>query len=381
MSDRQFDRRQLMIGTTTILGTAAFLHACGGSAYIRERPMPTFAVPEGEPPIVTALRFGITAPSAHNTQPWKLEVLSDYEARLYLDTERQLPETDPPARQIHMSHGTLLEVVHLAAPRLGYRAELGLLPEGEITRADFGRKPTAHIRLEEDASAPVDPLVDAFTIRRTSRLEHHPEPLGDDEISDICTAATLAGVTPDVRTRDREALADLAVRAMQVEVDGDDTYYETREWFRFSADEVVAHGDGLNLQTAGADSWLARTFLTPKNFGSPANRRRFMASFDETLRTTRGFFTLQTPTNTMHDWLMAGRAYVRGQLAAALHGLRFHPVSQALQEFAAMDALRAELNGLVGVSAPAKLQMFVRVGRTEKPAVSPRRPLEQILKA
>ncbi len=378
MSTPVVARRAFLTGTGAVLSTAALFGGCGG-AYVRRRNLPPFAVPDGEPPIVAALRFGITAPSAHNTQPWRFELVSDHEARLYVDAERLLPETDPPGRQVHMSHGTLLEVVRLAAPRLGYRAELQLLPDGYIERADFGKKPTGAIRLVEDPGAPVDPLVESLGICRTSRLEHHAEPLREEEIRDIRAAATLDRVTPNVRTEDREALAALAVRAMQVEVDRDETYYETLDWFRFSAEEVIAKGDGLNLQTAGADSLLARAFLTRKNFGSHANRKRFMAGFEKTLRTTQGFFTLQTPTNTLSDWLTAGRAYVRGQLAAAAHQLRLHPVSQALQEFPAMDPLRAELNEHVGVEAPAKLQMFVRVGRTAEPAVSPRRPLEAML--
>ena len=30
-----------------------------------------------DPPIVAALRYGVTAPSAHNTQPWRIELVSD----------------------------------------------------------------------------------------------------------------------------------------------------------------------------------------------------------------------------------------------------------------------------------------------------------------
>jgi hypothetical protein len=45
-------------------------------------------------PIRQALRYGITAPSAHNTQPWRIELDSDTEARLYFDPERALPATD-----------------------------------------------------------------------------------------------------------------------------------------------------------------------------------------------------------------------------------------------------------------------------------------------
>jgi hypothetical protein len=33
----------------------------------------------------------------------------------------------------------------------------------------------------------------------------------------------------------------------------------------------------------------------------------------------------------------------------------------------------------MGVAAPAKLQMLVRVGRTEQPGLSPRRPLSSMI--
>jgi hypothetical protein len=81
----------------------------------------------------------------------------------------------------------------------------------------------------------------------------------------------------------------------------------------------------------------------------------------------------------MADWIRTGRAYVRAQLAADMLGLRFHPVSQSLQEFAEMDATREELQDLLQIHAPAKIQMLVRVGRTETPALSPRRKLVEIV--
>ena len=81
----------------------------------------------------------------------------------------------------------------------------------------------------------------------------------------------------------------------------------------------------------------------------------------------------------MGDWTNTGRAYVRAQLSADALGLRFQPVSQALQEFPQMDELRAEMDALVGVTSPSKLQMLVRVGRCQPPALSPRRYLQSIV--
>lgn len=61
-------------------------------------------------------------------------------------------------------------------------------------------------------------------------------------------------------------------------------------------------------------------------------------------------------------------------------GLRFQPVSQSLKEFPEMDKLRAKMDELVGVTAPAKLQMLVRLGRSRPPALSPRRELGRFIR-
>jgi hypothetical protein len=44
-----------------------------------------------------------------------------------------------------------------------------------------------------------------------------------------------------------------------------------------------------------------------------------------------------------------------------------------------MDPLRARMDALVNVTPPAKLQMLVRVGHTQPPALSPRRDLQNIV--
>lgn len=174
-------------------------------------------------------------------------------------------------------------------------------------------------------------------------------------------------------------LKAIARRAMALEVEDARLYSETRKWVRFSAEEVRSHGDGLNLETTGADSLAARIFLNAENFQSESNRQRFLENFYAAINTTQAFFALNTPTNTMHDWVATGRSYVRAQLAAALAGLSMHPVSQSQQELPQMQRIGRELAALTGVAPPGKLQMLVRLGRTESPARSPRRPLSAML--
>jgi hypothetical protein len=348
-----------------------------------EGDRPLSAVTQDSPPIVQALRYGITAPSAHNIQPWRIEVTSDTEAEVYFDAQRLLSATDPPGRQVHISHGTLLEMTAIAATRLGYRTEIEILPTGEMPLAEYGTKPTAYVNLVADPEVTEDPLFARVLHRRSSRLPHTSQPVTDDERTAIAAAAIRNGVEPGwVPAQSMTEAKELAVEGMAVEAKGQDTWEETNAWFRFTESEIAAKGDGLNAYTSGVTglSLLAfRAFVRPRNWHTRFNRSGYLGPFAKTVRSTQALFTLVTPTNSMADWITTGRSYLRAQLTADGYDLRFHPISQTLQEFPEMDRLRERMSSLLGVAPPAKLQMLVRVGHTRPPALSPRRDLRSIL--
>jgi nitroreductase len=346
-----------------------------------DRPLPP--LPPDSPPIIQALRYGITAPSAHNTQPWRIELVSDTEARVYFDPARRLPVTDPPGRQVHISHGTLIEMTAIAATSLGYRTEVELLPNGEMAIPEFGTKPTARIGLVADPAVGADPLFAQILTRRTSRLGHDGPPLTDAEREQIAAQAQFPGVAVGWVPQDQLAtVLDIAARAMAIEVNDHDLFDETRQWFRFSDREIAQKGDGLHLDTSGLSGLslaLARWFTRPRNWDKSYNRGPYLKGFADSVKSTRAMLTLTTPANTMHEWITTGRAYMRAQLAADRLGFRFQPTSQVLQEYRQMDELRIETEHLLGVTPPAKIQMLVRVGRTKQPGLSPRRNLSAII--
>jgi hypothetical protein len=335
-------------------------------------------------PIGEALRYGITAPSPHNSQPWRIELTSPTEARLLFDPRRHLPEADPPGRQGHIGHGTLIEMTSIAATSQGYRCEVEVLPEGEMAVSEFGTKPTAILRMVPEPRLPVDPLFSHVLARRCSRLPHQGPPLGVEEKRQIEEQARIDGVEVGWVSSDRFAsVLDIAARAMTIEVNDYAVFDETLKWFRFSDREIKEKGDGLDLDTAGLSGIplaLARAFTRPGNWHQGYNRGPYLRAFVDSVHTTRALLTLTTSTNSTQDWIAAGRSYMRAELAGNGLGCRFQPISQSLQEYRQMDGIRIEMENLMGVTAPAKLQMLVRVGRTSQPALSPRRELGSILK-
>jgi hypothetical protein len=271
----------------------------------------------------------------------------------------------------------------IAATSLGYRTEVDLLPDGEMSVHEFGTKPTAILRLVADPDQAVDPLFSQILSRRSSRLAHHGPPVTDEERTQIQTQARFTGVEVGWVPQDLLAtVLDIAARAMTIEVNDRALFDETLHWFRFSDQEIAEKGDGLHLDTAGLSGLsltLGRLFTRPRNWHKPYNRRPYLKGFVDSVRTTRALLTLTTPTNTMRDWITTGRSYVRAQLTADELGLRFQPISQVLQEYPQMEELRTEMENLMGTAAPAKLQMLVRVGHTQQPGLSPRRTLSSMI--
>ncbi len=370
-------RRAFLLSASALASMVALPVGCARRAYDLE-PRP---VPPGASAILTALRYGITAPSPHNTQPWLFEVVGDDTARLYFDRERRLIYTDPPIRQGHLGHGTLLETVRLAAPMFGHRAEIELLPEGSMTATEYGTRPVATITVVPDPEARIDPLAEHLATRRTSRAAHEGPPISADDARQLVAAAGVpTGTSIEVIRDDRVApLRELAKDAMAIEVDDDELYGETLTWFRFSPEEIAETGDGLNLKTADSDTPAARAFLKPRNWYANTNRRAYSKRFDAAVDSTSAFLALSSDGNALQDWIVSGQAWMRAQLAGHGLGLYMHPLSQILQEFPQMDPLRPRFDTLVPRATPGRVQMFAKLTRGPVPPLSPRRSLEQVL--
>jgi len=74
--------------------------------------------------VATAAR----APSVHNSQPWQFRVRGT-DLELHADPRRMLPQVDPDGREMLISCGAALYGLRLGLRRLGYRAEVEVLPD------------------------------------------------------------------------------------------------------------------------------------------------------------------------------------------------------------------------------------------------------------
>ena len=119
------------------------------------------------------LSYAILAANPHNTQPWIVDLTGPDSLDLYVDQQRLLPETDPPARQIHISQGTFLKNLKLAAQQYGYRTNIIYFPKGEYVNAAVEDRPVASVTLSHSASITKDPLFDVILKRQSNKSAYN----------------------------------------------------------------------------------------------------------------------------------------------------------------------------------------------------------------
>ena len=389
--NRGWERRRFMrlVGGGVVVAASPWL-LTGCSRDLPAEAVAAWAGPGAEAdPRRWALAHALLAPHSHNLQSWIADLRTPGEITLFCDPQRLLPETDPFARQIMMSHGTFLELLDLAVRERGHRAEIALFPAGPFDPKAAPDRPIARIRVVSDAGATRDALFGQILRRRTNRsLYDAARPVPAQAWQAMAAAVAPHAVrfghagpeAADALKRHR----DIAAEAWRIELTTPRAMLETLRVLRLGAAEVARHRDGVTVMDPVPVA-MARLGLFdrtkapgPDDYATTSQ----IEDFDAKLASTPGFLWMVTDGNDRATQVNAGRAYARVQLAATALGLAMQPLQQALQEYPEQAGPYARVHELVDARAPGQtVQMWARVGFAPEVRPAPRRPLEAIVRA
>jgi hypothetical protein len=337
-------------------------------------------------PILKAIAIGLNAPSAHNTQAWKFKIINDTEMLMYVDETRLLPASDPPARQIHISCGCFLEALTIGCSGIGYEAAISLLPQGNYSLTEIGKKPVALVKLSENKNVAKNPLFDFIFERRINRTIYKGGLISTEEIIKLkADSKTLYSRTTFINEIGSiEKYRNIFSKAMDKEFHTLAPNEETRKMFRFTSKEASDKRDGLTFEAnnlSGVKLFLARSFTdnTAKNWNSKRTIESGLANFNKGLNSSKAFVLWVTQANTISDQVNSGRDFYQFSLALTKNGMYMHPLNQANQEYKEMAEIANELNTLAGIKDQEKIQMIVRIGRAELAFQSYRRKVDSFI--
>ena len=376
-----------LLGGGAVLAATGSLAGCS-SAFPDEAVGPWREASAHTDPRRFMLAHALLAPNPHNRQPWIADLREPGVIHLICDGERLLPETDPYGRQILIGCGAFLELAVIAGAQRGLGVDMRLLPDGAPsgTALPKGTR-VATLTLTAPGSAAPDPLYPQIVRRHTAKGAYDStRALPDGLSAEWQATATQFGLRAGV-LRDDAAMAPIrriTREAYETEAVTPATWLESARLMRIGPQAIATHRDGISLNSPMVRAMHGLGVFDPMEVPQrgQSSLERVMERW-HAFETGSGYLWLGSHANERALQIAAGRAYVRMHLQATAHGVDMHPLSQALQEFAAMKGPYDAIHRAVGLEpGTAVLQMLSRVGYAKAPASpSPRRDLGTILRA
>lgn len=313
-----------------------------------------------------------TAPSAHNTQPWRFTPLPDGTIAVSWEAARALPISDPTRRDLYLGLGAAIEAACLQA---GASDEpIRFIPAPEW---DGGQSSIGHLDPDQGPCRAADlELARWLPERQTARLPYQAGylPAGAaerlEEEAERCGHSLLLVQAQEGRKR----LSSLAVAATKEQFADSAIHAELWQWLRLDPKDPAYRRDGLTADCLGLTALvrpIARALLHPKRMEWLARHgvHGLLATDTGKVVLHAGALCLLTaPEDSPVAVIQAGRTLLRLWLLAASEGLQTHPVSALLDS----QTIRGEACAVFGLPAGQRPLALFRLGRS--PAVVPRAP-------
>lgn len=305
-----------------------------------------------------------SAPSLHNSQPWRFRLAPD-SIELIADRGRRLPATDPDDRELRIACGAALFTLRLALHTQGIRPLVAVLPD----RGDPDL--LAVVRHGGPCAAPPEltRLAEAVPRRHTNREPFSDTPVGAPEQDALRWAAREEGAWLHLVTgpREREQLRKLAAAAHERQTGDPGFRAELAGWTAVRPDR----SDGVPASAGGprpepGTGWVHRDFTGSTGAPLPSWR----SYEDEPL-----VAVLTSNLSGPRAEVQVGQALQRVLLTATADGLAVSFLSQVVEVAETREALRR----LIGATRPP--QAVLRIGHGWPVGGTPRRRVADLLAA
>jgi nitroreductase len=341
----------------------------------------------------TLLETAVHAPSPHNVQPWRIQILSDapdpsgltssLNANLLIEKRRTLPKEDPTGSFIILTMGLFIEALKILAANNSLELEYELFQSpsqftpAHIARAPVELLPFARLTLRRQEQEPVhhDYDEELFFTRRTSRISLLPKavPPGDREgLSQLAQEwgreyhqVTKPELIEEILAHNIDALFD--------DLNAPDYHDEIVEWFRFTDRASQQTRDGLDyrcMNSSRTSFWLAARLSGLLRL--PLTRPLFKKTYRRQLGIVPTIGMLAGPFWEPANAFDSGRFLMHFWLELAKRNLYLHPYGNLVTNKPAAAWCR-------DATSVSDIWLIFKIGFSAEPPKSYRRSVEEVL--
>lgn len=320
------------------------------------------------------LQYAVLAPSSHNTQPWKFQILPNGIA-VFGDYTRRLPVVDPNNRELIMGVGAAVFNLRVAASRFGFGVRVSYNHSGasdlplafvELTRGSSGQKDVPPVPGGVDIRELFAAIRERHTNRHPFLAARVPRSIAEKFLAlEENTEASLFLSTDGEINMEVARLVEQAERRQH---NDPEFRKELARWIRLNLtrrpDGMPGAVFGMGTATSALASWATRTL----------DVSRVLSARHMNLCQEAPALIVINSEDDVIGWLETGQLLQHLLLVATGHGLQcsFFNMPIEIPEF------RVVLRRALGLGKWP--QLLLRVGYSlTTPAVTPRRPVEETL--
>lgn len=306
------------------------------------------------PEISNILYFASLAPSSHNTQPWRVRIVSDQKLIVGIDMQRRLQQVDPAGREMIISIGAFIENLVQGAMAVGYRADINIIGK------DWFDPDLVEIAITRNGSADITAL-ERIQNRRTLRKNFCSDMLKKEAEKALLTASGPDSVFFGRGSKACGWLTMAAFESMKAQTWRDAAQFEFADWFRMSPKQAALHRDGLttdSLEITGIGGWIVKYFMNQKTVLGKTFRESQVKQAHTQSQEGAGWFVICSGDDSLPSFLDVGRRFCRMANLSHENRVAIAPMSQILEEepwrsqprfakFAPVEAILADFWGLV----------------------------------
>ncbi len=316
------------------------------------------------------LRHASLAPSGHNTQPWRIKIVSENEWIIGWDKTRSLPAVDPENRELLLSIGAFCEALSIAAKSIGLETENKI-----IARNPFSPE---LVKIKFRSSGSSNEMLNALTKRRTLRNGYLSKDISQEDIKDISQNMNCSIYTFNRGSSEAEIIDKAVLESNRVQAWRDNAQSELADWIRWKDKDADKHRNGLTpagMEINGLAALYVKNFFSREDVMRESFRSQTLEITEKHLSSYGSWIILSTDAGNPESLITTGGDFLKLGLNAYNRKIALHPMTQPLEEKGFKKALQNDLK------IKGAIQFILRAGYVENypDPVTLRMPVERIL--